>query len=45
MKALRYEPEYYHDYRKMAELDDRIDDLQSEVEKLMQTWENLSDSV
>ena len=45
MRALRYEPEYYHDYRKMAELDDRIDDLQSEVEKLMQTWENLSDSV
>ena len=45
MKALRYEPEYYHDYRKMAELEDRIDDLQNEVEKLMETWEKLSESV
>ena len=43
MKALRYEPEYYHDYRKMAELEERIDDLESAAEKLMQEWEKLTE--
>ena len=36
MRELRYEPEYYQDYRKMEELDAKIDDKHNEIAALMQ---------
>ena len=37
MRELRYEPEYYQDYRKMEELDAKIDDKHNEILKLIFT--------
>lgn len=42
LRSLRFEPEYYHDYAKMNELDELIDDKHNEIEHLMQKWEELS---
>ena len=39
---IKPEPEYYHDYTKMNELDEQIDDKHNEIEHLMQKWEELS---
>ena len=39
MRELRYEPEYYQDYRKMEELDAKIDDKHNVIAALMQEWE------
>ena len=39
MRELRYEPEYYQDYRKMEELDAKIDDKHNEIAALMKEWE------
>ena len=39
LRERRYEPEYYHDYRKMNELDEQIDDVHNEIEHLMELWE------
>lgn len=39
LRELRYEPEYYQDYRKMEELDGRIDDKHNEIAAYMQEWE------
>ncbi len=43
MKELRFEPEYYHDYQKMNLLEADIDDIHSELAKLMDRWEELSE--
>ena len=43
LRALRFEPEYYHDYQKMKELDDKIDDVHNEIEHYMQKWEEYSE--
>lgn len=43
LKNLRFEEEYYHDYRKMQQLEADIDDLHAEIADLMETWENLLD--
>ena len=43
LRELRFEPEYYHDYQKMKELDDTIDDVHNEIENLMQKWEEYSE--
>lgn len=32
-------PEYYQDYRKMEELDAKIDDKHNEIAALMKEWE------
>lgn len=45
LRDLRYEPEYYHDYRKMNELDERIDDVHNEIEHLMTLWEEYSSAL
>ncbi|MBE6122762.1 MAG: ABC-F family ATP-binding cassette domain-containing protein [Erysipelotrichaceae bacterium] len=42
-RALRFEPEYYHDFRKMNELDEEIDDLHNELNHLYEQWEALSE--
>lgn len=39
LRELRYEPEYYQDYRKMDELDARIDDKHNEIANLTKEWE------
>ncbi|MFQ8583323.1 MAG: hypothetical protein ACLSA6_12770 [Holdemania massiliensis] len=36
LREKRFDPEYYHDYQKMNELDEQIDDLHNEIEHLMQ---------
>ncbi len=39
LEELRYEPEYYQDYRKMEELEGLIDDKKNEIAHLTQEWE------
>ncbi|MGM9947984.1 ABC-F family ATP-binding cassette domain-containing protein [Floccifex sp.] len=39
LRELRYEPEYYQDYRKMEQLDQKIDEKHNEIHALMQEWE------
>ncbi|MBD5424076.1 MAG: ATP-binding cassette domain-containing protein, partial [Allobaculum sp.] len=39
LEELRYEPEYYQDYRKMEELEGRIDDKKNEIAHLTKEWE------
>ncbi|MBQ9046502.1 MAG: ABC-F type ribosomal protection protein [Solobacterium sp.] len=41
-RALRFEPEYYQDYQKMAVLDEEIDDIHNELAHLYEKWEELS---
>lgn len=45
LRELRFEPEYYHDYHKMQELDEKIDLVHNEIENLMQKWEEYSEKV
>ena len=42
-RALRFEPEYYHDYEKMNVLDEEIDGIHNEINQLMKQWEELSE--
>ena len=42
-RELRFIPEYYHDYRKMNELDEEIDEIHNKIENLMTKWEELSE--
>ncbi len=39
LRELRYDPEYYQDFRKMEELDARIDDQHNEIAHLTTEWE------
>lgn len=39
LRELRYEPEYYQDYRKMEELDAKIDDKHNEIANYTNEWE------
>ena len=43
MRQLRFEPEFYQDFQKMNELDERIDDIHNELAHLYEEWENLAD--
>ena len=43
LRQLRFDPEYYHDYQKMAALDEKIDDVNNEIENLMLKWEEYSE--
>ena len=38
-RALRFEPEYYQDMKKMAELDDEIDEIHNKIHALEEKWE------
>ena len=42
-RALRYEPEYYQDYRKMNELDEEFDQIHNDLAHLMEEWEKQSE--
>lgn len=35
----RYDPEYYHDFEKMNDLNDKIDDKHNEIARLLKEWE------
>jgi len=41
-RSLRFEPEYYHDYQKMNELNEKIDDIHNELAHLYEEWEQLN---
>ncbi len=43
LRQLRFDPAYYHDYRKMNELDEQIDEMHNEIEHLMAKWETYSE--
>lgn len=45
LRELRFEPEYYHDYQKMGELDSKIDDVHNEIENMMKLWEEYSEQI
>ncbi|MCI9292065.1 MAG: ABC-F type ribosomal protection protein [Erysipelotrichaceae bacterium] len=45
LRERRFEPEYYHDFRKMNELDQMIDDVHNEIEHLMELWETYSEMI
>lgn len=45
LRELRFDPEYYHDYQKMRELDEQIDDVNNEIENLMAKWEEYSEYI
>ena len=42
-RALRFEPEYYQDYTKMAVLDEEIDVIHNELAHLYEKWEQLQE--
>lgn len=42
-RELRFDPEYYHDYQKMNDLDEEIDDIHNQISQLMKQWEELSE--
>ncbi len=39
LRELRFEPEYYQDFRKMDQLNEQIDQKHNEINHLMQEWE------
>ena len=39
LRELRFEPEYYQDYRKMEELDAQIDEKHNEIAAYTKEWE------
>lgn len=41
LRELRFDEDYYHDYKKMQDLDAQIDDKHNEINHLMQQWEEL----
>lgn len=42
-RELRYDEDYYHDFRKMKILNDEIDELVNEIERNMQLWEDMNE--
>lgn len=45
LRELRFDPEYYHDYQKMQELDNKIDDVNNAIENRMTLWEEYSEQL
>ena len=45
LREKRFDPEFYHDYQKMNELDAQIDDVNNEIETMMNQWEEYSELV
>lgn len=39
----RFDPDYYHDYKKMQELDETIDGIHNEINQAMSRWEELQE--
>ena len=45
LRELRFDPDYYQDYQKLNELDEKISQLESEDADLMNEWEQLSEEL
>lgn len=45
LREQRFDPTYYHDPKKMQELDDQIDDVHNEINAAMELWETYSEYV
>ncbi|MEG0314895.1 MAG: ABC-F type ribosomal protection protein [Erysipelotrichaceae bacterium] len=45
LRELRFDPEYYHDYKKMNILNDQIDDLNNVIENYMKLWTEYSEQI
>ncbi len=45
LRELRFDPEYYQDYRKMETLDAKIDDKHNEIANLMKEWEEKMEQI
>jgi len=45
LREKRFDPEYYHDYNKMKELDDMIDDAVNQVARYLVQWEQLVEAL
>ena len=45
LRELRFEPEYYQDSAKMAQLDETIDDKHNEIAHLMEQWQQKSELI
>ena len=43
LRELRFDPEYYQDYTKLNELDEKITALENDTARLMDEWEELSE--
>ena len=41
----RFDPFYYHDYQNMRELDESIDGIHVDLDKLMKDWESLHEEL
>ncbi len=41
-RELRYDPEYYHDYKKMDELNQTIDDIINKIKAHEKEWEEIT---
>ncbi|MBR2990880.1 MAG: ABC-F type ribosomal protection protein [Solobacterium sp.] len=41
-RELRFDEEYYHDYRKMNELEEEIDTIHNKLEHMYEQWEKLN---
>jgi ATP-binding cassette subfamily F protein 3 len=39
LREKRFDPDYYHDYQKMNQLDEEIDLVHNEIEGLLKNWE------
>ncbi|MDQ0359720.1 ABC-F family ATP-binding cassette domain-containing protein [Breznakia pachnodae] len=43
LRELRFEPEYYHDPKKMSVLDEEIDQVHNEINTMMELWEEYNE--
>ena len=45
LRELRFDPQYYHDFKKMNALYDRIDNQHNEIAKLLKAWETIMETI
>ena len=43
LRELRFEPEYYHNPKKMLQLDEKIDQIHNEINTMMKLWEEYNE--
>lgn len=44
-RELRFDPDYYHDYQKMQDLDSRIDDIHNDIAHLEERWTQILEAL
>lgn len=45
LRDKRFEPDYYHDYKKMQELDNKIDEVNNKIQNAMNKWEEFMEFI